>query len=149
MRSSKFLLFYCFTFRSGIYFCLWCEVEVILGLKTVSQWRAPPNSWNCYLLWQSVCRVTKLKDLSKKDYPGLSSWVPDTTTCILVRGKQREISHTHTEAPMKMKQTEIDRKLLALWLARCSHKVSSAGSSRDGKRQKTDSLWRPPRCWLC
>ena len=60
----------------------------------VSQRQAPPNSWN--LLCQSVYRVIKLKVLSKKDYPGLSSWVPNTTTCILVGGKQREISHTHT-----------------------------------------------------
>ena len=80
----------------------------------VSQRQVPPNSWN--LLRQSVYRVIKLKVLSKKDYPGLSSWVPNTTTCILVGGKQREISHTHThtEAPMKMEHTQIDWKLLAL-----------------------------------
>ena len=69
-----------------------------------------------------MCRVIKLKVLSEKDYPELSSWVLNATMCILVRGKQREISHTHThththkhtEAPMKMEQTEIDLKLLAL-----------------------------------
>ena len=43
-----------------------------------------------------MCRVIKLKVLSEKDYPELSSWVLNATMCILVRGKQREISHTHT-----------------------------------------------------
>ena len=133
MLSSKSLLFYSSTFRSGIYFCLWCEVGVTLGWKTVSQRHTPLNSWNCYLLRQSVFRVIKVKVLSKKDYSGLS-----TTTCILAGGKQRAISHT--EAPMRMEQTEIDLKLLALWLDWYNQEPSNACNSRDGKRQITFSL---------
>ena len=38
-----------------------------------------------------VVDVIKLRVLTRGDYLGLSEWIPNAITCILLRGKQREI----------------------------------------------------------
>ena len=40
--------------------------------------------------------VDVIKNLEMGDYPRLSGWALNAITCILIRWRQREISHTHT-----------------------------------------------------
>lgn len=54
--------------------------------------------------------VITFKDLEMGRLSGLSEWALNATTGILIRGRQREISHTHRgKADVKMEQRDIRR----------------------------------------
>lgn len=110
------------------------------------------NPWNCkcHLIWWHLCRFGEVKCLRWGDYPGLGRYVLNIDTCILIRGKQREIWYTHTE---KRKQCEEGPKRVRIaglenWNDVAMRQGMSA-ATRSLKRWRTCSLKHPEEAWPC